>query len=215
MTFKYIFFDLDGTLTDPAEGITNSFIFALNYFNIEIPSYKTLCSFIGPTLISTFQDFFHFSASQTEEAIKKYREYFATKGLFENSVYKGIPELLQFLTEKGFSLFVTTSKPQEYAQRILEHYDLSKYFIHIFGANMNEKHGEKGGIIQQAINSSKIANKSEILMIGDRKYDIQGAKQNNIYSCAVLYGYGSYQELSKENPDFLVSSVEEIKNITK
>ncbi len=215
MSFKYIFFDLDGTLTDPAEGITNSFIYALKYFNIEIPSYKTLCSFIGPTLINTFKDYFHFSDEKTLEGIQKYREYFGEKGLLENKVYSGIPELLQFLTNKEIKLFVTTSKPQEYAKRILDFFDLSKYFVEIFGSGMDESHGEKSEIINLAIQTYKIQNKDEIIMIGDRRFDVIGAKKNGIHSCGVLYGYGNLEELKIENPDFIVSSVEEIKKIIK
>ena len=136
--FKTILFDLDGTLTDPAEGITNSFIHALKFFGIEIPSYEKLCSFIGPPLPSTFEKEFGFTGEKNDLAVKKYREHFATKGLFENTVYEGIPELLQALKEKGFELIVATSKPEQYSVQILDHFDLSKYFDFICGSNMDE-----------------------------------------------------------------------------
>jgi hydroxymethylpyrimidine pyrophosphatase-like HAD family hydrolase len=133
--FKTILFDLDGTLTDPAAGITNSFIHALEYFGIEIPSYEKLCSFIGPPLPSTFEKEFGFTGEKNDLAVKKYREHFATKGLFENTVYEGIPQLLQTLKEKGFELIVATSKPEQYSVQILDHFNLSKYFDFICDDN--------------------------------------------------------------------------------
>ena len=122
--FDYIFFDLDGTLTDPAEGITNSFIYALKFFGLEIPSYQKLCSFIGPPLVQTFANEFGFLEEKNTEAVKKYREYFAEKGLFENKVYPHIKELLQALKNKGKHLAVATSKPEKYSIQILEHFGI-------------------------------------------------------------------------------------------
>ena len=126
--FDYLFFDLDGTLTDPALGITNSFKYALKYFGVEIPTYETLCTFIGPPLQETFKNLLNFEDEKIPEAIKKYREYFAEKGLFENTVYPGITELLGTLKQAGKKLIVATSKPEDFSVRIIEHFDLSKYF---------------------------------------------------------------------------------------
>ena len=124
--FDYLFFDLDGTLTDPALGITNSFIYAYKYFGMEVPDYKTLCSYIGPPLLDTFKNSFGFSEEKAKEGVKIYREYFSQKGLFENSVYDGIPSLLENLLKNGKKLVVATSKPEIYSVQILEHFDLSK-----------------------------------------------------------------------------------------
>ena len=136
--FDYLFFDLDGTLTDPALGITNSFKYALEFFGLEIPSYETLCSFIGPPLPDTFKNLLGFSDEKVAEGVKKYREYFSTKGLLENSVYPGIPKLLESLKQAGKKLVVATSKPEEYSVKIIEHFGLSKYFENVCGSLMNE-----------------------------------------------------------------------------
>lgn len=211
--FDYIFFDLDGTLTDPALGITNSFIHALKYFGIEIPSYEKLCSFIGPPLPETFKTQFGFSEEKASEGVKKYREYFAEKGLLENSVYPGIPELLAELKNKGKKLVVATSKPEEYSVCIIEHFGLSKYFENVCGSKMDETRSKKDEVIAYAIERNNISDKSKILMVGDRKHDILGAKKVGIKSCGVLFGYGSLEELNAAGADFIAENVSQLTNI--
>lgn len=208
--FDYLFFDLDGTLTDPAQGITNSFIHALKYFGIEIPTYEKLCTFIGPPLVDTFKTQFGFDDEKASLGVKKYREYFAEKGLLENYVYDGIPEILSTLKTNGHKLVVATSKPEEYSIRILEHFDLAKYFEHICGSNMNETRSKKDEVIAYAIETCNIKDKSNILMIGDRMHDIIGAQKNNIKSCGVLYGYGNLEELQNAGADYIVKSVNDL-----
>lgn len=208
--FDYLFFDLDGTLTDPAQGITNSFIHALKYFGIEIPTYEKLCTFIGPPLVDTFKTQFGFDDEKAALGVKKYREYFAEKGLLENYVYDGIPEILSTLKTNGHKLVVATSKPEEYSIRILEHFDLAKYFEHICGSNMNETRSKKDEVIAYAIETCNIKDKSNILMIGDRMHDIIGAQKNNIKSCGVLYGYGNLEELQNAGADYIVKSVNDL-----
>lgn len=211
--FDYLFFDLDGTLTDPALGITNSFIHALKYFDIEIPSYETLCTFIGPPLPETFKTQFGFTEEKASEGVKKYREYFSTKGLFENSVYTGIPELLASLKKAGKKLVVATSKPEEYSVRIIEHFGLSQYFENICGSKMDETRSKKDEVIAFAIERNNIKDKSKILMIGDRKHDILGAKKIGLKSCGVLFGYGSREELKTAGADFIAENVSQLTNI--
>ena len=211
--FDFLFFDLDGTLTDPAPGITNSFIYALKYFGIEIPSYETLCSFIGPPLPDTFKNQLGFSDEKTLEGVKKYREYFAEKGLLENSVYDGIPELLEKLKKAGKKLVVATSKPEEYSVRIIEHFGLSPYFENVCGSLMNESRSKKDQVIEYAIERNKISDRSKILMIGDRKHDILGAKKAGIKSCGVLFGYGSLEELKAAGADFIAENVSRLDKI--
>ncbi|MCR4580234.1 MAG: HAD family hydrolase [Treponema sp.] len=211
--FDYLFFDLDGTLTDPALGITNSYKYALNYFGIEIPSYEKLCSFIGPPLVETFKNQFGFSDEKVIEGVKKYREYFAQKGLLENAVYPGIPELLQGLKEAGKKLVVATSKPEEYSVRIIEHFGLSKYFENVCGSNMDETRSKKDEVIAYALERNHISDKSKILMIGDRKHDILGAKKVGLKSCGVLFGYGSREEHEEAGADFNAENLEELKSI--
>lgn len=211
--FDYLFFDLDGTLTDPALGITNSFIHALKYFGIEIPSYEKLCSFIGPPLPDTFKTQFGFDNEKAAEGVKKYREYFSTKGLLENSVYPGIPELLAKLKQAGKKLVVATSKPEEYSVKIIEHFDLAKYFENVCGSLMDETRSKKDEVIEYAIDRNGIKDRSKILMIGDRKHDILGAKKAGIKSCGVLFGYGSREELETAGADFIAENVSRLDKI--
>lgn len=215
IVFDYYLFDLDGTLTDPAKGITNSFIHALKYFGIEIPSYEKLCTFIGPPLIQTFQNEFGFDNEKATEGVKKYREYFAEKGLFENSVYPEIENVLNQLKEKGKHLLVATSKPEEYSKKILEHFNLSKYFDFICGSNMDESRSKKEEVIAYALNKINCHDKSKFLMIGDREYDIKGSKINGIKSCGVLYGYGNLEELKNAGADYICETVLDILKIEK
>lgn len=213
--FDYLFFDLDGTLTDPAQGITNSFIHALKYFGIEIPSYETLCTFIGPPLPETFKTQFGFDEQKVAEGVIKYREYFATKGLLENSVYPGIPELLAGFKAAGKKLVVATSKPEEYSIRIIEHFGLAQYFENVCGSLMDESRSKKDEVIAYAIERNHISDKSKILMIGDRKHDILGAKKIGLKSCGVLFGYGSREELEEAGADFISENVSRLDKICR
>ena len=213
--FDYLFFDLDGTLTDPAQGITNSFIHALKYFGIEIPSYEILCTFIGPPLPETFKSQFGFDEQKVAEGVKIYREYFATKGLLENSVYPGIPELLAGLKAAGKKLVVATSKPEEYSIRIIEHFGLTQYFENVCGSLMDESRSKKDEVIAYAIERNHISEKSKILMIGDRKHDILGAKKIGLKSCGVLFGYGSREELEEAGADFISENVSRLDKICR
>lgn len=211
--FDWIFFDLDGTLTNPAKGITNSFIYTYDCFGMEIPDYQTLCSFIGPPLIETFKTRFGFSEEKSKEAVKIYRKYFSTKGLFENTVYDGIKDLLSELQKNEKKLVVATSKPEIYAVQILEHFDLAKYFTKICGSNEDESRSKKEEVIEYALKTNGISDRTKVLMIGDRMHDIIGAKKTGIKSCGVLFGYGSKQELENSNADYIASSVAEVKEI--
>jgi len=211
--FDYLFFDLDGTLTDPALGITNSFKYALKYFGREIPSYETLCTFIGPPLNDTFKNLLNFEDEKIPEAIKKYREYFADKGLFENSVYPGIPELLSTLKQSGKKLVVATSKPEDFSVRIIEHFGLTQYFENVCGSLRDETRTKKDEVISFAIERNHITDKSKILMIGDRKHDILGAKKVGLKSCGVLFGYGSREELEASGADFIAENVSRLDKI--
>ena len=211
--YKYIFFDLDGTLTDPKEGIVNSFLHALDKMNIEVNDKTKLQEFIGPPLTDTFSQYYHLNEADTDKAVKYYREYFSVKGLFENVVYGGIKDVLKSLKDKGKILVIATSKPEKFTIEILKHFGLYEYFTFISGATLDHKRSEKKDIITHAINSLKLTDLSEIIMVGDRKHDVLGAKANNIKSIGVLYGYGSLEELQNAKADFIINSLDEILNI--
>lgn len=208
--YKYILFDLDGTLTNPEIGITNSVMYALDKFGIKVENRKELHPFIGPPLTYSFQTFYGLSKEESELAVKYYRENFSVNGLYENEVYDGVGNMLQNLKDSGKILIIATSKPEEFSLKILEHFDLLKYFDHVAGATMDGSRGEKADVIRHAIRISGIEDKSQAIMIGDRNYDILGAKENGLDSMGVLFGFGDYEELSKAGADYIVEKVEDI-----
>ena len=205
--YKYILFDLDGTITDSALGITNSVKYALNKLNSPIPSYDTLCKFIGPPLLDGFRDICGFETEKAQTAVKYYREYYETTGLFENAVYDGIPELLKALKENGKSVILATSKPEKFARLILEHFNLMRYFDFAAGASMDETRNKKDAVIAYALLECNIKDKSLAVMVGDRHHDIDGAKVNGISCVGVLYGFGNREELSNAGADYIAEDV--------
>ena len=177
---KNILFDLDGTITDPAMGITNSVMYALKKFGIEVPERSELYKFIGPPLAESFEKYYGFSDGQ--KAVEAYREYFAPKGIFENEVYEGIEELLSTLKNRGYNIYLATSKPEIYAKQILEHFKIDKYFSDAVGSELNGDRVEKGEVIAYLLKKHNI---TEGIMIGDRCFDIIGAKENGLKSVGV------------------------------
>ena len=210
---KYILFDLDGTVTDPMIGITKSVRYALNKFGIEVEDLNTLCKFIGPPLKDSFMNFYNFTEEDALKAIAYYREYFSTNGLYENTVYENFEDMLIALKNDGKSLIIATSKPTVFAEKILEHFNLKKYFDFISGSNLDNTRTKKADVISYALEQQMINNISEIIMIGDREHDIIGAKALNIESIGVLHGYGSYEELSSSGADYIVKDVSELKSL--
>lgn len=204
-------FDLDGTLTDPGLGITNSVMYALRKFGVDVPERSQLYPFIGPPLKDSFRSCYGFSDEQCELAVTYYREYFKKKGMFENEVYDGIHDLLTRLKASGRSLIVATSKPEVFAVDILRHFDLYKYFDFVAGATLNDVRNKKADIIRYALESCGIA-KSSAVMIGDRKHDMIGAKENGLDSIGVLYGYGTYDELKTAGATMLAAEPADIWN---
>ena len=222
--YQHILFDLDGTLTDPMIGITSSVKYALSYFNIEVEDLRSLCPFIGPPLKTSFKDFYQFTDEQADVAIAKYREYFSKQGIFENTLYQGIDELLRLLTENEMKIYLATSKPQPFAQQILEYFHLESYFTFVGGSTFDGSRSEKANVIQYVLDSTDIKTRSDVVMIGDRKYDIKGAKANNIDSIGigfpgvvtsegrigVLYGYGDEEELANAGANKIVTDIKEL-----
>ncbi len=210
MGYRYIFFDLDGTLTDSAPGITNSVAYALKKYGIDADP-KELTHFVGPPLIASFKKCYGFSHQQAREAVDYYREYFADKGLFENIPYEGIADTLRRLKEKGKILVTATSKPEVYAVKIMEHFGLAEYFRFIAGSSFDETRTEKHEVIEYAISSLGITDRSEVLMVGDRCHDVDGARAAGIDCMAVLYGYGDRAEL--EGAKYFASTPIEVADV--
>ena len=210
MRYKYCLFDLDGTLTDPAIGITNSVMHALEKYDIHVEDRAELYPFIGPPLDYSFKTFYGFTDEQAVQAIKYYREYFSVTGLFENSVYEGIPEMLENLKEKGVKIALATSKPYEFSIKILKHFDLYKYFDFFGAATMDGRISKKADVISNLLNEMGAPDKDEILMVGDRYHDIEGAKANGLKSAGVLWGYGSAEELEQAGADYVLASSSEL-----
>ncbi|MBQ6706165.1 MAG: HAD family hydrolase [Clostridia bacterium] len=195
MKYRYIFFDLDGTLTDPGLGITNSVQYALRQFGIDVQDRRELYPFIGPPLSESFVKFYGFTEEQAQEAVTQYRVYFADTGIFENSVYPGIPELLKALNDAGMRPVLATSKPAVFAERILEHFDLKKFFHFVSGSELNGARVEKADVIRFALDALSITDLSEVIMVGDRCFDVEGAAACGLPAIGVLYGYGDEEEL--------------------
>lgn len=213
VNYDVILFDLDGTLTDPKDGILNSILYALKWLGIMEDDLNRLLKFIGPPLKDSFMEYYGLEEDTAVHAIEKYREYFSTKGIFENKVYPGIPDLLKELSALGKTLVLATSKPTTFAQRILDHFNLASYFHFTGGSNLDGSRTQKSEVINYVLNEISFPAHFKAVMIGDRKYDIIGAKESGIDSIGVLYGYGSQQELKKENPTHIVDSVDDLRVI--
>lgn len=211
-SFKYIFFDLDGTLTNPAEGITNSVAHALKYYGISVSDKTQLYKFIGPPLAQSFSEFYGFSPDRAKEAVDKYREYFADTGIFENKVYDYIPEVLSKLKKAGFSLAMATSKPEVFAKRIADKFELTQYFDFIGGSLLDNSRTDKGEVIEYVLSSLK-ADREKTIMVGDRSHDILGAKKCSVKSVGVLYGFGNREELEKAGADYIAETPTQLGNL--
>lgn len=207
---KYILFDLDGTITDPFLGITKSVAYALKYFNIEVNDLNELKVFIGPPLVDSFMQYYHLNHEQALVAVEKYREYFKDTGIFENKVYEGMEEFLTKLVQDGYKLALATSKPNVFAKRILEHFNLDHYFIGVYGSELDGTRSKKGEVITYALNHLNITNDDAVIMVGDRLHDIIGAHENNLKAIGVLYGYGSLEEMQLHQADYIVKDLKEL-----
>lgn len=213
MRFKYCLLDLDGTLTDPGLGITNSVMYALGKYGIAVSDRRELYPFIGPPLTESFRKYYGFSEAQAREAVTYYREYFRSGGIFENSVYAGIPDMLGKLRERGAVVALATSKPYEFAVQILEHFDLYRYFDHIGAATMDGRISKKADVISQLLTRLGEPDRASVLMVGDRDQDVAGARANGLPSAGVLWGYGSIDELRTAGADYLAARPEDLLNL--
>lgn len=213
--YEYVFFDLDGTLTDSGEGIINAAIYALEKYNIEVNDRSELRKFIGPPLQDSFSTDYGFQEDEIEDVIKIFREYYSEKGIFENTIYENIQAMLFELKNRGKKLVVATSKPEVFTKKVLDHFNISSYFDYVSGATLNNDKIKKVDIIRDAICKLGITDKSKVVMVGDRKLDVLGAKENGIDSIGVLWGYGDLLELEKVGPTYIAEKVLDLLEIIK
>lgn len=217
MKKEMVLFDLDGTLTNPMVGITKSVQYALRRYGILENNLEKLIPFIGPPLKDSFMKYYSFSQEQAAEAVWVYREYFSDKGIFENEEIPGIRKMLIRLKEEGKELMVATSKPEPYARQIIEKFAMGEFFSFIGGADMGETRTDKGEVIRYVLEQKGVCGKNDLekkaVMVGDREHDIFGAKENNLSSIGVLFGFGSRRELEQAGADRIASCAEELTEI--
>lgn len=211
--YQYILFDLDGTLTNSQLGITTCVAYALESFGIHTENPEELRKFIGPPLKESFVKYYNMTDGEGDRAVEKYRERFATVGLYENEVYAGIPELLQKLKAQGKTLLVVTSKPTVYSDKILEHFGLKEYFSYIAGSELDGTRVNKAEVIQYALEQMKITESEKIVMIGDKEHDMIGAGICGVDSIGVLYGFGEREELENHGATYIAQTVSDLEKI--
>lgn len=207
MSQKAILFDLDGTLTDSGEGIMKCAKLALDHYGIEVANFEDLRVFVGPPLQDTFVKF-GIPAEEAMEAVRVYRSRYQTVGKYENTPYPGIQEMLKKLQERGFKLYVATSKPETTSVEILEHFDLAKYFDRICGATMGTSRSSKASVIAYLLEQCGRA--EQIVMVGDTAFDVIGAKTHDIPTIGVSWGYGEVAEMENAGAVAIANSVEEL-----
>jgi phosphoglycolate phosphatase len=193
--YKHIIFDLDGTLSDPREGVNNAYYYAAAKLNLKVPDMDILSTLIGPPLQKGFADVFGLQGKEIDEAVRAFREYYGERGLFENKLYEGIIELLEELSQTGTPVYVATSKYEAYAKRVLENFGILHFFTDVAGADYNGYHA------------------GEVVVVGDTYYDIEAAAELELDSVGVSYGFSSYEEIEKLNPDYIAQTVKELRGL--
>ncbi len=215
MSKNNIFFDLDGTLTDSMPGITRAVQYALKHYGITVEDLDILKPFVGPPLPDSFKEYYHFSDEDARDAVFVFREYYNKKGWMENSPYAGIREMLEELKKSGFKLFVATSKPETMAKRVLEYFELTRYFEFIGGACDDNNRAKKAEVIRYVMEENGLTDRENIVMVGDRRHDIEGAHKAGIPAIGILYGYGSEEELKKAGADWIAKTPKELGELIK
>ena len=217
-----VLFDLDGTLTESGEGIVKSVQYALEKLGKPEADAEKLQYFIGPPLYESFMKQLGCTKDEAEEAIRIYRERYSTIGIFENRPYPGVPEMLSALREAGLVLAVASSKPEHFVNIILEHFGIARYFTVVVGATMGEARTAKEDVIAEVlIRLNKLAeeqgkppvNTSDLLMVGDKSHDVEGARALGVDCIAVSYGYGTEKELREARPSLVVGTVPELRDV--
>lgn len=208
--YSVVLFDLDGTLSDPKIGITKSVQHALQKAGVMVNDLDELEPFIGPPLQVSFQEIYGFNDTQITQAIRDYRERFTERGMFENKLYEDIPALLAHLKQQGYILTIATSKPTVFAEQIIKYFQLESYFDLVVGSHLDGSRSAKGEIIAEVLQQLDSYPKDQFIMIGDRKYDLIGARENQIDAIGVTYGFGSLEELKNEEPTYIVDHVNDL-----
>ena len=212
--FDFVLFDLDGTLTDPKLGITSCVQHALEAIGQPEPDNNKLIPFIGPPLKEMFMSYCNVDEEMGEFLVAKYRERFSTVGMFENEIYEGIKELLISLKQAGKKIALATSKPQVFSEKILEHFDIKDLFDVIVGSELNGNRTNKADVIKEVIEQfGEEFDVNLAVMVGDRKYDVIGARDYGIKTIGVIYGYGGIDELTAAGADYIVNSVKELEEL--
>lgn len=207
MKTEYLFFDLDGTITDSMPGITRSVQYALRHYGIHVEDLNELKPFVGPPLPDSFQRFYQFSKEEAMEAIDVFREYYTEKGWLESAVYQGVETMLRALKQSGRKLYIATSKPETMARQVLEYYGLADCFEYIGGAIDDVNRAKKDEVIEYVMETCGLSDAKQIVMVGDRRHDIEGAQKNKIDAVGVLYGYGNREELETAGARWIVEDV--------
>ena len=214
MSWETILFDLDGTLTDPAEGITKAVEVALNHYGITVEDRSTLNKFIGPPLDESFPEFYGFNDEQVREATRVFREYFGRQGWAENIPYPGIDKLLGDLKAAGKKLIIATSKPEEFAVRIMNHFGLAQYMDVIAGASTDNQEGaKKANVIRKALQRAGVEDLSSVVMVGYRRHDVAGGHEVGMKVIGVLYGYGDRAEHEAAGADYIVEDIPSLEKL--
>ncbi|MBQ6553594.1 MAG: HAD hydrolase-like protein [Firmicutes bacterium] len=208
--YKYVLFDLDGTLVDTGEGIMLSVKQTLEKMGLAPLSYEDTRSFIGPPLKDSFIQKCGLDENTADEAVRTFRAIYKEENLFKCALYDGMTELLSELAENGHTLIVATSKPTVFAKAVLEHLGIDKYFADVTGSGLDNKGGKKCDIIESIIRKFDIKDRASVVMIGDKEQDIIGANQCGVNSVGVLFGFGSFEELSAHNPAYIAETPADI-----
>ena len=214
MKYTTVLFDLDGTLVDSGIGVTNAATYAIEKLGMTPPPRQELFKFIGPPLPHSFRDFCGFDNATTDIAVEYFREYYAEKGILECTMYEGVIELMKSLKQKGYELGLATSKPEIFAKRVVESKGILPHLDFLAGASTDEKtRATKDAVIKYALTLCKEKDRSKILMVGDRHFDVNGAAAFGIDAVGVTFGYGSYDELEEAGAKYIVNSMQELDNL--
>ena len=214
--FPYVLFDLDGTLTDPKPGITQCVQYALHCMGIEEPDLDKLEPFIGPPLTDSFREFYGMDQEQAAEAVAKYRERFSEKGLYENEIYPGMKQMLEKLKTAGCHLAVASSKTEHFVKLILEYFDIDGYFEVIVGSELDGTRCQKEEVVAEALRRFFPDGNipcDDIVMVGDRKFDIIGGREMGLHQIGVAYGYAPEGELEAAEAEYIVNDLDELERV--